>query len=252
MENNERLEQYISNQRKGSSFTVILVVVLLALTGVTIYFANGKAEAENSLAVVANQANDLQQYWKYQDSLAKKNLNACDSGYRILIDSLLSLHKTANPESAPVQLNNVTNAPPINYVDVAQTIKSNPSRVVTNLNNVLPPSTIQVFIHYQSPYTDEMNTVSSQLKGKPYDLQKTEKLELSYKRQVRYFNTSDESIADNLAAQLSKATGNLYQTNFIDGTKTPVKQLEVWIGEKKGFDRTKIQKDYEQYIQKAN
>ncbi|MEP6676583.1 MAG: hypothetical protein ABJA78_15585 [Ferruginibacter sp.] len=250
MENNEKLERYISNQRKGNSMTIMLVLVLLALAGVTIYFANGKAEAEKNLSVVANQANDLQQYWKYQDSVSKSKLNACDSGYRLLVDSLLTLHNVKGSPSEPVALNNNNNR--INYVDVAQAIKQNPAKVINSINSMIVPSTVQVYLHYQGQFTEEMNIVSAQLKIKPYNLENVQKLEINYNRQIRYFNKQDETIANNLAATLSKATGLTYQTNFIDDPHTPVKQIEVWIGEKKAIDRIKIQKDYDQYIQKVN
>ncbi|MFM9944714.1 MAG: hypothetical protein ACKVQB_05720 [Bacteroidia bacterium] len=224
MELDEKLEQFINNQRKGNRFMLVAVFIFIILAASTLFFSTRLSESEKTLKAKNDSLIVMKQHL---DTIANQSMIMGESltrqleSQKLFYDGLIKY----SHEQDSIYFSTKKRGRP--------SLDSNANKF--RLFHQLKP---RVYVQYQGEMEQEKNRVFAILKEKnKYKLPAPEMIDLSYEKEIRFFNEDDEDLANDLL----KLLGREYTIVNIEST-SPLNQLEVWIGQPKMMD---VQQKYD-------
>ena len=222
MDTNEKLEQYINNQRKGNRFTLIAVIIFIGLAVSTIILGTELSKTEKDLEIAYQQLKDSSD--KLSEIATEREREKLTLNNQLkdkyLADSLYFFAK---------------------YAGI--TLPEVPATPSSDIPHNEPE--ITVYIQFQQELKKEKDLIAKKLRrDKKYRVPIAEMVDISYEKEIRYFNTQDQKLADELLSIL----GSEYHIVWVEHLKSPLNQLEVWIGNPKQMN---IQQQYNRIKKKA-
>jgi hypothetical protein len=253
MENSKNLamiDKFIDNERKSRIWTTVNIGIF-CLLGLAVFWlayelnkSNAKFKTQNvELKKTKDDLADaLQRLSAYNESLQEDSLSLSNrvgnyDSLKKVLDTVLLLFKQSQSQSYSA-------APMDDKINqYSQQVFREDVKISDNLKNVIaaPEQTTaggrpyKVYIQFMPEYEKMSAMISYQLKQKKYTIPGQEKVEsVTFDPVVKYFHDEDKQEAEKVADIVNRSDP-YFEKNPVKlqrlSLKSPIRQLEVWIGE---------------------
>lgn len=217
---NDLLQRFIDNEKKSKTWTLISVMIFIALAGTIIYFAYLYKQTSNKYKQTSIQLNT-----------ALIRADSLNSVNEINKSSLENVTKTAERLKRQYDSLLPKFSPDLANVPI-RTDKKN----------------YTIYIQYIASYDNESKSVLSLLQKEKYNAPGRELMRTpTFWSCVKYFNDADKAEAQRVATIINTNIGKFAETPIRilrNNTNVPRGQLEVWLGEIKRLDTEELIQKY--------
>lgn len=263
------IDRLIINKRKSRTWTIISVLLFLLMATFVLIFSKKLADTKGRLSVSENKLIDATQRLQFmKDSIQKAKDSVMEINYSLTklnqnFDSLQNVNDTLTAllsKSQQTNINNNSLDPGTNinvlfketYPAQKNTVSENVKESIINTKEMKDPVAMRpvVYIQYMPDYKDITNKAIHLLKEQKTNVQKPELINgTTFNPVVKYFHIEDKAEAERIADILNKQLSGVMKKQFtpqIVKLKSPLHQIEVWIGD---YRPSKVSPEIQEVLQ---
>ena len=248
------IDKLIINKRKSRTWTIISVSLFLLMAAFVLIFSKKLADTKGRLSVSEKKLIEATLRLQFMnDSIQKANDSVKGINYSLTklsenFDSLQNVNDTLTAllnksQQTYINISTQMASTKINelykeaYPEQKNNVSENVKESIINTKEIKDPVAENpvVYIQYMPDYKDITFKAIHLLKEQKTDVQKPELITgTTFNPVVKYFNKEDQAEAERIADILNKHLSGVIKKQFIAQNvrlKSPLRQLEVWIGE---------------------